>query len=93
MQISEHIYLVGSEQFGLSHPLDCSCYLIDGGSAVALIDAGLGLGVDDIIANIAAAGFDQRARDRAVVEQRPNLLAQAGAYQLVPARNISDREL
>jgi glyoxylase-like metal-dependent hydrolase (beta-lactamase superfamily II) len=61
MQISEHIYLVGSEQFGLSHPLDCSCYLIDGGSALALVDAGLGLGVDDIIANIAAAGFDPQA--------------------------------
>ena len=61
MQISEHIYLVGSEQFGLSHPLDCSCYLIDGGSALALIDAGLGLGVDDIVANIAAAGFDPQA--------------------------------
>lgn len=61
MRISEHIYLVGSEQFGLSHPLDCSCYLIDGGSALGLIDAGLGLGVDDILANIKAEGFDPQA--------------------------------
>lgn len=58
MQISQHVYLVGSEQFGLSHPLDCSCYLLDGGSSLGLIDAGLGLGVDDIIANIRAAGFE-----------------------------------
>lgn len=58
MHISEHIYLVGSEQFGLSHPLDCSCYLLDGGSALGLIDAGLGLGVDDILANVKAHGFD-----------------------------------
>lgn len=58
IQISKHVYLVGSEQFGLSHPLDCNCYLVDGGSALALIDAGVGLGVDEILSNIATAGFD-----------------------------------
>jgi len=58
MQISEHVYLVGSEQFGLSHPLDSSCYLLDGGTALGLVDCGLGLGVDDILANVEAAGFD-----------------------------------
>lgn len=61
MRISEHVYLVGSEQFGLSHPLDCSCYLIDGGSALGLVDTGLGLGVDDILANVRADGFDPQA--------------------------------
>jgi len=55
MQISPHVHLVGSEQMGLSHPLDCSCYLLDGGSASALVDAGLGLGGDEILANIQAA--------------------------------------
>lgn len=58
MRISERVYLVGSEQFGLSHPLDCNCYLIDGGSAVALVDSGTGMGVDDILANMAADGFE-----------------------------------
>jgi hydroxyacylglutathione hydrolase len=58
MQISERVYLVGSEQFGLSHPLDCNCYLIDGGSELALIDTGLGMGVEQIIANIGDEGFD-----------------------------------
>ena len=61
MQISEHIYLVGSEQFGLSHPMDCNCYLIDGGNALGLVDTGVGLGVDDIITNIEAAGFKPEA--------------------------------
>ncbi|MFN8371273.1 MAG: MBL fold metallo-hydrolase [Anaerolineae bacterium] len=58
MRISEHLYLVGSEQFGISHPLDCNCFLIDGGSALGLVDTGLGLGADEILANIAAEGFD-----------------------------------
>ena len=58
MQISEHIHIVGSEQFGLSHPLDCTCYLIDGGTQLGLVDAGLGMGVDDILDNIISAGFD-----------------------------------
>jgi glyoxylase-like metal-dependent hydrolase (beta-lactamase superfamily II) len=60
VQISEHVFLVGSEQFGLSHPMDCNCYLIDGGNELGLIDAGVGLGVDDILANIASAGFDPK---------------------------------
>lgn len=60
MQISDHVYLVGSEQFGLSHPLDSSCYLLDGGSALGLVDSGLGLGVDDILANVEASGFDSK---------------------------------
>lgn len=58
MRISKHICLVGSEQFGLSHPMDSNCYLIDGGSELALVDTGVGLGVDDILANMAGDGFD-----------------------------------
>ena len=44
MKIGEHVYLVGSEQFSLSHPLDCNCYLIDGASALGLVDTGTGMG-------------------------------------------------
>ncbi len=58
MKISSRVHLVGSEQFGLSHPLDCNCYLIDAGSTRVLIDTGLGLGVDDILQNVSNAGFD-----------------------------------
>lgn len=61
MRIHEKVHLVGSEQFALSHALDCNCYLIDGGSELGLIDTGLGLGVDEICANIQAAGFNLRS--------------------------------
>lgn len=57
MQIGKHVYLVGSDEFGLSYPIDCSCYLIDGGSELALVDTGLGPGVSDIATNIKEAGF------------------------------------
>jgi metallo-beta-lactamase class B len=57
MQISNRVHLVGSDEFGLSYPIDCNCYLIDGGAELALVDTGLGPGVADIAANIKAAGF------------------------------------
>jgi glyoxylase-like metal-dependent hydrolase (beta-lactamase superfamily II) len=60
VHISPNLYLVGSEQFGLSHLLDCNCYLIDYGAGLALIDAGIGLGVEDILANIRQHGLDTR---------------------------------
>jgi glyoxylase-like metal-dependent hydrolase (beta-lactamase superfamily II) len=104
MRISDHIYLVGSEQFGLSHPLDCSCYLIDGGSALGLIDAGLGLGVDDLLANITAAGFDPQALTHILIthahaghwggalELRKRLGAQVWVHELGAAgmTNVAD---
>lgn len=61
MQITDTIYLVGSEQFALSHLLDCNCYLVDYGDGIALIDTGLGLGVDEILKNIRLHGFDPSA--------------------------------
>ena len=60
MQITNHLYLVGSEQFGISHLLDCNCYLIDGGDSLVLVDTGTGLGTDDILENIGRAGFDSK---------------------------------
>lgn len=93
MRLSEHIYVVGSEQFGLSHPLDCNCYLIDGGSELGLVDAGLGVGVDDIVENIAAAGFDPRSLKHIVITHSHlghwggalQLRAQLGAQVWAPA--------
>ena len=60
MHISTNLYLVGAEQFGLSHLLDCYCYLIDYGTGLALVDAGIGIGVEDILANIRQHGLDVR---------------------------------
>ncbi|MBI4551319.1 MAG: MBL fold metallo-hydrolase [Candidatus Latescibacteria bacterium] len=67
MRITTHIYVVGSEQFGLSHPLDCNCYLIDGGTDLALIDAGLGLGVEDICAHVRRDGFDPARISKVII--------------------------
>jgi glyoxylase-like metal-dependent hydrolase (beta-lactamase superfamily II) len=61
MQVTDSIYLVGSEQFALSHLLDCNCYLVNYGDGVALIDTGLGFGVEDILQNIRRHGFRAEA--------------------------------
>ena len=59
MQLTETVHLVGSGNngFNLTHPLDCHVYLLDGGSELALIDAGVGRDVSAIVAQIQAAGF------------------------------------
>jgi glyoxylase-like metal-dependent hydrolase (beta-lactamase superfamily II) len=60
MQLTDRVYLVGSGSngFGLSHDSDCHVYLIDGGSELALVDAGAGPGVAEILANVRGHGFD-----------------------------------
>lgn len=58
MRLTKRTHLVGSEQFGLSHPLDCNCYLIDCGSELALVDCGLGLGIEEVLSNISRSGFE-----------------------------------
>jgi hydroxyacylglutathione hydrolase len=60
MQLTDHIHLVASGDvgFSLTHPLDCHVYLVDGGGEVALIDAGVGLGTEDVLAGIRGTGLD-----------------------------------
>ncbi len=48
----------GELGFGISHALDCHVYLIDGGSELALVDAGVGLEPERIVSNIRAEGLD-----------------------------------
>ena len=59
MQIHERIHIVGSgiAGFGISHEMDCTVYLIDGGDECALIDAGIGLHPEHILENIEATGI------------------------------------
>ncbi len=57
MKLYEKIYLVGSGQLGLSDPGDCHVYLIDGGKELALVDAGVGVNQERILANIQNDGF------------------------------------
>jgi glyoxylase-like metal-dependent hydrolase (beta-lactamase superfamily II) len=54
-KIFEGIYQVGGPD--MSHPYDCSVYLVDLGELI-LIDAGLGMGVQNIVANIEVLGLD-----------------------------------
>jgi hydroxyacylglutathione hydrolase len=60
MRLTEHIYLVGSGGMGfdISNPFDCHIYLIDGGSEMALIDAGAGIDIEPVLQNIRFDGLD-----------------------------------
>jgi glyoxylase-like metal-dependent hydrolase (beta-lactamase superfamily II) len=56
MRLTSRIALIGSGDFGgfgLSDPLDCHVYLVDGGAELALIDAGSGLNLDALLAAVA----------------------------------------
>lgn len=50
MQISEHLFLIASGKwgFGLTHPKDCNVYLVDTGDGLVAIDAGTGLGGEQL---------------------------------------------
>ena len=58
--LTPEVSLVGSGRtgIGISHPIDCNVYLIDGGDELALVDAGTGLDTAAILANVAALGHD-----------------------------------
>jgi hydroxyacylglutathione hydrolase len=60
MQLDDRIHLVGSGAygFGLTDPFDCHIFLVDGGSELALIDVGAGMGAAQVVENIRRAGFD-----------------------------------
>lgn len=60
MRLTEDVGLIGSGSLGLglSHPLDCHVYLLDGGSALALIDVGTGLQTQRMLATARADGYD-----------------------------------
>lgn len=63
MQLADRIHLVGSGSFGfdLTDSYDCHVYLVDGGSELALVDVGAGMGAAQIVENVERSGFD-RAR-------------------------------
>lgn len=60
MKLTDRIYLVGSGQLGfnLTSDLDCHVYLVDGGSELALIDAGAGTATAEILEHAVADGLD-----------------------------------
>ncbi len=60
MKITNDVYIVGSGGggLGISNEYDCHIYLIDSGDGLALIDAGVGIEVQQILDNITEEGFD-----------------------------------
>jgi glyoxylase-like metal-dependent hydrolase (beta-lactamase superfamily II) len=60
MRLTDRVCLVGSgaNGFDLTHPLDCHVYLLDGGSELALVDAGAGLDVDGLLERVRGDAYD-----------------------------------
>jgi glyoxylase-like metal-dependent hydrolase (beta-lactamase superfamily II) len=61
------VYLVGSSE--LTHPMDCSVYLVDCGDLV-LIDAGAGRSFDNLVANIESLGFKPEKLSAVILTHR-----------------------
>jgi glyoxylase-like metal-dependent hydrolase (beta-lactamase superfamily II) len=64
VKLTREAHVVGGGRFGfgISGPLDCHVYLINGGSEMALIDTGLGLpgDFDKVLRNIDEDGLESR---------------------------------
>lgn len=60
MKLTDRVFLVGSGRLGFSmtNDFDCHVYLVDGGSELALIDAGVGMQTELILEKIRADGLD-----------------------------------
>jgi glyoxylase-like metal-dependent hydrolase (beta-lactamase superfamily II) len=65
--IWENIYIIGSSE--LSHPYDCSVYLIDLGELI-LIDSGAGRSFDRLVGNISALGLNPKKISTVIVTHR-----------------------
>ncbi|MGQ9630512.1 MAG: MBL fold metallo-hydrolase [bacterium] len=59
MRLTEEVYIVGSGRNGfyISEEYDCHVYLIDCGGTLALVDAGAGRDISQILVNVEAEGF------------------------------------
>ncbi|BAF60868.1 Zn-dependent hydrolases [Pelotomaculum thermopropionicum SI] len=55
-KVYERVYLVGGPE--ITDERDCCVYLVDGGSELALVDAGLGFSGRQILDNIRSSGID-----------------------------------
>lgn len=57
-EVWRDVYQVGGDN--ISHPYDCSVYLIDCHADLVLIDSGGGFGFDHIVRNISSLGLDPK---------------------------------
>lgn len=60
MKLTERIHLCGSGALGLTAQGDCHCYVLDGGSELALIDCGLAENPQAILLQMERDGLDVR---------------------------------
>lgn len=67
MKLTDRIYLIGGMAYGYSALGDCNMYLIDCGSALALIDTGGGNGISKVLANIRSMGFEPSSLEVAII--------------------------
>ena len=58
MRLTNHVYLVGSGHFGLSHAFDSSVYVVDCGNELVMVDAGAGCETQRITSNMKDDGLD-----------------------------------
>jgi len=58
MRVTEHIYMVGSGNFGMSHSFDGNSYLLDLEEELIMIDSGVGLEPEKIVRNIKNDNLD-----------------------------------
>jgi hydroxyacylglutathione hydrolase len=59
LRLSRHVWLIGSGQVGLSNPMDCHVYLVGGSDAFYLVDAGVGIEPEHLLANLRATGAEE----------------------------------
>ncbi len=52
--------MIGSGEIRLSHPLDCHVYLLEDEGELAVIDAGSGVGTEQILSNVVKHGLDPK---------------------------------
>jgi len=60
MKLTEHIYMVGSGNFGISHDFDSSIYIVNCDSSLVMIDTGSGCGIDITIKNMRKDGLNPK---------------------------------
>ena len=58
MRLLPTLFLVGGHSTGLSGPYDCSIYVIKGSDGLVMIDAGAGIGTEQILDNMRHEGLD-----------------------------------
>ncbi len=78
LSVSEDVYIVGGSD--LSHPYDCSVYLVDGGGPMVLIDAGAGESYELIVDNIKSLGLAPE-KLQAVIATHGHIDHIGGLYQ------------